>query len=385
MSLNIPFNKPAVVGNELRYIREALLNGCASGNGAFTKACHRHLEETLGVSKALLTTSCTDALEMSAVLLGIGAGDEVIVPSFTFVTTANAFALHGATPVFADIRPDTLNIDESRIEELITPRTRAIVPVHYAGVGCEMDRIREIADAHNLVVIEDNAHGLFGKYKGKPLGTFGEMATLSFHETKNIGCGEGGALLLNDPDLVKRAEIIWEKGTNRGQFVRGEVAKYTWVDIGASYLPSDLVAAYLLGQLEQQSKIQEKRRKIWSRYYAELKGWAREHGVRLPIVPVDCDQAYHMFYMLMPTEADRTELIEHLGDHGVYSVFHYVPLHNSPMGLKMGGGSADCPVTERMSARLVRLPFYFDFTDEEQDRVIGAVQSAFVASHRQAM
>ena len=385
MSSSIPFNKPAVVGNELRYIQEALLNFCASGNGAFTKACHRYLEDALGVKKALLTTSCTDALEMAAVLLDIEPGDEVIVPSFTFVSTANAFALHGAKPVFADIRSDTLNLDETRLEALITPRTKAIVPVHYAGVACEMDRVREIADAHGVAVVEDNAHGLFGHYKDRPLGTFGKMATLSFHETKNIGCGEGGALLLNDPKLIERAEIIWEKGTNRSSFVRGEVAKYTWVDVGASYLPSDLVAAFLLGQLEQQAKIQEQRRRLWWRYFRQLREWARENGVRLPIVPADCSQAYHMFYMLMPTEEARNELIAHLGALRIHSVFHYVPLHNSPMGTQLGGSEADCPVTERVSARLVRLPFFYDLTDDEQDRVIASVQSAFAASQRQAM
>lgn len=371
----IPFNRPASVGTEAAYAAEALRSGKLSGDGAFTKRCHAELERGLGVPRALLTTSCTHALEMAALLLEIGPGDEVIVPSFTFVSTANAFVLRGARPVFADVRPDTLNLDETRLEGLVSPRTKAIVPVHYAGVGCEMDAIGGVAKARGIPVVEDNAHGLFGKYRGRWLGTFGALATQSFHETKNFSCGEGGALLINDPRFAARAEILREKGTDRSRFFRGEVDKYTWVDVGSSYLPSELLAAVLWAQLEARDRIQARRRAIWERYAASLADWARGAGARLPVVPAHCEQAYHMFYLLMPTPASRAALIEQLKAKGILAVFHYLPLHLSGMGVKFGG---TCPVTVDVSDRLVRLPFYFNLTDGEQGEVIDAVR-AFTA------
>jgi len=371
---SIPFNRPCLAGNELQYITQAIEYGHASGDGTYTKKCQLLLEQALGVPRVLLTTSCTHALEMAALLLDIRLGDEVIVPSFTFVSTVNAFVLRGAQPIFIDIRPDTLNLDETQLERLITPRTKAIVPVHYGGVGCELDAIMKIAERHDIAVVEDNAHGLFGKYKGKYLGTFGCLATQSFHETKNFTCGEGGALLINDLQYIERAEIIREKGTNRSRFFRGEVDKYTWVDIGSSYLPSDILAAFLYAQLEAREQIQVKRRRIWEYYYEHLQDWAWEHGVRLPIVPADCEQSYHLFYLLMPDLKARTRLISHLKDRGILSVFHYLPLHLSPIGERFGGKPGDCPVTEDISDRLVRLPFYNDLTREDQDKVIEATQ-----------
>ena len=370
---NIPFNRPTVVGKELYYISQIIQNGNSAGDGMFTKKSRQLLEESLGVAKVLLTTSCTDALEMSAILLNIQPGDEVIVPSFTFVSTVNAFVLRGAKPVFADVRPDTLNLDETKLESLITSKTRAIVPVHYAGVGCEMDDICAIAESHGIPIVEDNAHGLFGKYKGRYLGTFGSLATQSFHETKNFTCGEGGALIINDPRLVERAEIIREKGTNRSRFYRGQVDKYTWVDIGSSYLPSDILAAYLYAQLESRFEIQEKRCNIWQFYYEQLGGWAEEKGVQLPQVPVYCDQAYHMFYLLLPSLSSRQAFIEHLKSRGILSVFHYLPLHLSDMGQNFGGQVGDCPVTEDISDRLVRLPFYHGLSQEDQMKVVAAI------------
>jgi dTDP-4-amino-4,6-dideoxygalactose transaminase len=323
----------------------------------------------------LLTTSCTHALEMAALLLDIQPGDEVIIPSFTFVSTVNAFVLRGARPVFIDIRSDTLDLDEAQLERLITPRTRAVVPVHYAGIGCEMDAILEIAGRHGIQVVEDNAHGLFGRYRGKLLGTFGSLATQSFHETKNFTCGEGGALVINDPALVERAEIIREKGTNRSRFFRGLVDKYSWVDIGSSYLPSDILAAFLYAQLEAREQIQARRRQIWERYHSELVEWASENSVRLPIVPEHCEQSYHMFYLLLPSLQIRQALIEHLKRSGILSVFHYLPLHLSDMGLRFGGKAGDCPVTEKVSDRLLRLPFFNDMTGSEQASVITTIKS----------
>jgi len=328
------------------------------------------LESELGVTKALLTTSCTHALEMSAILLDIQPGDEVIVPDFTFVSTVNAFVLRGAKPIFLDIRPDTLNLDVSKLEAAITPRARAIVPVHYAGVGCEMDSMMDIAKRHNIAVVEDNAHGLFGKYKGKYLGTFGSMASQSFHETKNFTCGEGGALLINDRELVERAEIIREKGTNRSRFFRGQVDKYTWVDIGSSYLPSDILAAFLYAQFEQREKIQSHRKNVWELYNSALKDWAEKNGVILPCVPEYDEQAYHMFYMLLPNLDLRQKLIAYLRERGVYSVFHYLPLHLSDMGQGFGYKAGDYPITEKISDQLVRLPFHNVLTSAEQEQVI---------------
>jgi dTDP-4-amino-4,6-dideoxygalactose transaminase len=372
---DIPFNRPSLVGTEYGYMAQALQNGHISGDGAFTKRCHALLEQRLGVPRALLTTSCTHALEMSALLVDAKPGDEVVIPSFTFVSTVNAFVLRGARPVFADIRPDTLNLDESRLEALITPRTKAIVVVHYAGVGCEMDTIMQVADRHGVAVIEDNAHGLFGKYRSRNLGTFGQLATLSFHETKNITCGEGGALLINAPGLVDRAEIIREKGTNRAQFFRGQVDKYTWIDIGSSYLPSDLLAAYLLGQLEAAESIQAQRERIWKMYARDLREWADANAIRLPIVPGHCEQPFHMFYLLLPSLGERQRFIEHLRGAGILSVFHYLPLHLSPMGRRYGGKPGDCPVTEDVSDRLVRLPFYTSLSEQDQALVIRTVTS----------
>jgi dTDP-4-amino-4,6-dideoxygalactose transaminase len=372
-SVKLPFNRPIMVGKELQYMAEAIAGEKLSGDGPFTKKCNTLLEKELGVPKVLLTTSCTHALEMFALLLDIQPGDEVIIPSFTFVSTVNAFVLRGAEPVFADIRPDTLNLDESRLETLITPRTKAVVPVHYAGVGCEMDTILEIANRRGIQVVEDNAHGLFGKYKGKYLGTFGVLAAQSFHETKNFSCGEGGALLINDPTLAERAEIIREKGTNRSRFFRGQVDKYTWVDIGSSYLPSEILAAFLYAQLENRTKIQSHRQRVWETYLVGLKDWASRHEVQLPYIPAHSDQAYHMFYMLLPTLALRQAFIAYLLEHGIQSVFHYLPLHLSDMGKKFGSRPGDCPVTERVSDQLVRLPFHNALAEVEQQRVIEAV------------
>lgn len=370
----IPFNRPALAGKEIDYILQAMAAGHVSGDGHFTRKCHAVLEQELGAPKVLLTTSCTHALEMAALLLDIQPGDEVIVSSFTFVSTANAFVLRGARPVFVDIRPDTLNLDETQLERLITPRTEAILPVHYAGVGCDMDAIMAVAERHGLAVVEDNAHGLFGKYKGEYLGTFGCLAAQSFHETKNFTCGEGGALLINDPQYIERAEIIREKGTNRGRFWRGEVDKYTWVDLGSSYLPSDILAAFLYAQLECREQIQAKRRRIWEYYREHLQDWARDHAVRLPIVPAHCEQPYHLFYLLLPSLEQRTALIEHLKRREILSVFHYLPLHLSEMGRRFGGKEGDCPVTEDVSDRLLRLPFYNELTQSQQDGVVEAIQ-----------
>ncbi len=372
----IPFNKPSLAGNEMAYMAQAVQNAHISGDGYFSRKCHTWLESTLGVPKALLTTSCTHALEMAALLLDIRPGDEVIVPSFTFVSTINAFVLRGARPVFIDIRRDTLNLDENQLERHITPRTRAILVVHYAGIGCEMDAILETAGrGQGVAVVEDNAHGLFGSYKGKLLGTFGSLATQSFHETKNVTCGEGGALLINDPHYVERAEILREKGTNRSRFFRGQVDKYTWVDLGSSYLPSDILAGFLYAQFEQVESIQAKRRHIWERYQHELQDWAHTNQVGLPHVPETCQQPYHMFYLLLPSLEYRQALIEHLKSHGILAVFHYLPLHISDMGRRFGSQEGDCPVTEDISDRLLRLPFYSSLTDDEQRLVIETIQN----------
>jgi len=371
--LRVDFNRPVILGREMEYMAEAIANAHISGDGPFTKKCHALLQEALGIPKALLTTSCTHALEMAAILLNVQDGDEVIVPDFTFVSTINAFVLRGARPVFLDIRPDTLNLDESRLEAAITPRTKAIIPVHYAGIGCEMDTILEIAQRHNIAVVEDNAHGLFAKYKGQFLGTFGVMATQSFHETKNFTSGEGGALLINDPELVERAEIIREKGTDRSRFFRGQVDKYTWVDIGSSYLPSDILAAFLYGQLEQRERIQSHRKGLWETYDLALKDWAQKNNVKLPTVPAHTEQSYHMYYILLPSLDLRQKFIQYLRDLGIYSVFHYLPLHLSDMGQRFGGKPGDCPVAEDISDRLVRLPFHNGLTNSEQEIAIEAI------------
>jgi dTDP-4-amino-4,6-dideoxygalactose transaminase len=378
--IRIPFNRAGLVGNEFRYVAQALEAGHISGDGRFTMKCHELLEKELGVNKALLTTSCTHALEMAALLLDVGRGDEVIVPAFTFVSTANAFALRGARLVFCDIRADTLNIDEGKLESLITPRTKAIVAVHYAGVGCEMDKILDIAEKRGIAVVEDNAHGLFGKYRGKYLGTFGCLATQSFHETKNFTCGEGGALLINDPGYFERAEIIREKGTNRNRFFRGQVDKYTWVDLGSSYLPSDVLAAFLFAQFEHREQIQSSRCRIWNYYREHLGEWASRNGAQLPFVPGHCEQPWHMFYLLMPSLEARQRLIAHLKAQEILSVFHYLPLHLSEMGKRWGGKEGQCPVTENISDRVVRLPFYNELNEDDQARVVTAVQQFDVSS-----
>jgi dTDP-4-amino-4,6-dideoxygalactose transaminase len=370
----VPFNRPSLVGRELDYLRDAVERGHLSGDGYYTGRCRALLEEILGAPRVLLTTSCTHALEMAALLLDVRPGDEVIVPSFTFVSTVNAFVLRGATPVFADIRPDTLNLDEREVAARLSPRTRAILPVHYAGVACAMEPILAAAAERGAAVVEDNAHGLFGLYQGRKLGTFGALSTLSFHETKNVFCGEGGAIVVNDPALVARAEILREKGTDRSRFFRGEVDRYTWVDVGSSYLPSDMLAAFLLAQLEERDAIQERRRRIWERYREELSPWAAGKGIRLPVVPPGCVQPYHLFYLLLPSLADRTRVLAHLKDRGVHAVFHYQPLHLSEMGRRFGGGPGDCPVTESVSDRLLRLPLFAALTEAEQGRVIAALR-----------
>jgi dTDP-4-amino-4,6-dideoxygalactose transaminase len=374
--IRIPFNRPFATGGELDYIRAAIATPQFSGDGGQTAHCHALLQQSLGVPKALLTTSCTHGLEMAALLLNIGLGEEVILPAFTFPSTANAFVLRGARPVFLDIRAYTLNIDEKRIEERITKHTKAIFLVHYAGVGCEMETIMAIARRRQLSVVEDNAHGLYGKYRDRYLGTFGELAALSFHETKNFTCGEGGALLMNDTRLIERAEIIREKGTDRSRFFRGEVEKYNWVDIGSSYLLSDLLAAFLRAQLEHREQIQSARRRLWENYMRELSGWAADNGVQLPTIPPECEQSYHLFYLILPSLARRQALISHLAQRQIFAVFHYLPLHLSLMGLRFGGREGDCPVTEQISDRLLRLPFYTGMTESEQMQVIEAV-SAF--------
>ncbi|HEX7894392.1 MAG TPA: dTDP-4-amino-4,6-dideoxygalactose transaminase [Terriglobales bacterium] len=382
MSYSIPFNRPCLTGKEYKYIAEAIANGHASGDGPFTKKCHNFLETELGTMKALLTTSCTHALEMAALLLDCGPEDEVIVPSYTFVSTANAFALRGARIVFCDVRPDTLNLDEEHFESLITGRTKAVIPVHYAGVPCAMNRIIEIARRNGVYVVEDNAHGLFATFRNQYTGTFGCLATQSFHETKNITCGEGGALLVNDPKLVERAIIIRDKGTDRSQFLRGMVDKYTWTDIGSSYLPSDLLAAFLYAQLEAREAIQQKRKRIWNIYWELLADWAEDVGARLPVIPPECEQAYHMFYVILPSSDFRDGVITHLKANGILSVFHYVPLHLSTAGRKFAARPSHCPVTEDLSSRLLRLPFYNDITVDEQERVVSSLSSY---RHFQAM
>ena len=357
---NIPFNLCSIQGNEIIYLNKAINNGYLAGDGEFSKKCNKLFETKLSIKKSLLTPSCTHALEMAAILLNISPGDEVIIPSFTFVSTVNAFVLRGAKPVFIDIRRDTLNINEALLEPLITKNTKAIIVVHYAGVGCEMEKIIDIAKRYDVPIVEDNAHGLFGKYNNQYLGSFGTFATQSFHETKNFTCGEGGALFINDERYVERAEIIREKGTNRSEFFRGEVDKYTWVDIGSSFLMSDLSAGFLYGQLEKKHKIQEKRKKIWDQYYFKLEQWAKNRGFSMPFVPKNCMQSYHMFYLIMPSLKSRTKFIAHLKKNGINAVFHYLPLHLSPMGKKFNEQNNNCPVTEKIANRIIRLPFYTD-------------------------
>jgi dTDP-4-amino-4,6-dideoxygalactose transaminase len=384
MPLEIPFNKPFIVGKELFYIAQAVTLGNIAGDGHFTQSCSRLLEDRFGIRKVLMTSSCTAALEMAAMLCDLGPGDEVILPSFTFVSTANAVVRLGARPVFVDVRPDTLNIDEVAVEKAVTPRTRAIFPVHYAGVGCAMDRIMGIARRHGLAVVEDAAQGVNAFCNGRALGSIGTLGTFSFHETKNYICGEGGALCLNDPGLVERAEIIRDKGTNRRQFLRGQVDKYTWVEVGSSYVPSEICSAFLFAQLEMLDAISERRRQIHARYSERLAPLEEDGLLCLPHVPDECASNYHLFYILLPDVKTRDGLMMHLRENGILAVFHYVPLHSSPMGRRFGYQEGQLPVTESVSQRLLRLPLYHELKEEEQGRVVTEI-TAFLeprATHK---
>lgn len=376
----ISFNRPHVTGTEWDRIREAIANRHLSGNGPFTAKCQLWLQQQLGSARALLTQSCTAALEMASVLAGIGPGDEVIMPSFTFVSTANAFVLRGAVPVFVDIRPDTLNLDERLVERAITTRTKAIVPVHYAGVGCDMDAIVSLGKQRGLLVIEDAAQGLASTYRGRPLGGLGDLATLSFHETKNVMSGEGGAVLINDPQLVARAEIVWQKGTNRSQFERGEIQKYTWVDVGSSYLPSELTAAFLWAQLEAADSINASRRVTWDRYHEAFADLEAAGRVRRPVVPEPCSHNAHMYYLLLPDRDARDRVLTELNRRGINAVFHYVPLHSSPAGRKFGRAAGELQVTDDASGRLIRLPLWAEMPTEVVERVVEVTRSV-LCSH----
>ncbi|PPK51364.1 dTDP-4-amino-4,6-dideoxygalactose transaminase [Marinobacter persicus] len=374
----IPFNRPPCTGDEEQYIKQALKNNKLSGDGPFGKKCQEWFETNLPSKKTLLTPSCTAALELAAVLIDVQPGDEVIMPSYTFVSTANAFVLRGARIVFVDIRPDTMNIDEKLIEAAVTPRTRAIVPVHYAGVACEMDTIMAIAERHNLCVIEDAAQGMMATYKGGALGTFGQISAYSFHETKNFTSGgEGGLLIINDEQYVQRAEIIREKGTNRSQFFRGMVDKYSWVDMGSSYLPSELQAAYLWGQLEWADTITQNRLSIWESYYSALNGLAQRERIEVPTIPAECQHNGHMFYIKVKDIAERTALLEHLKADGIYAVFHYIPLHTSPAGLRFSRFHGDDEYTTRESERLIRLPMWFGMEKETVNYIVNSVKRFF--------
>jgi dTDP-4-amino-4,6-dideoxygalactose transaminase len=364
--MKIGFNRPTMTGNEFAYIREALENHHISGDGLFTRRCHAWLRQKLGAPGVLLTHSCTAALEMSALLCELGAGDEVIMPSYTFTSTANAAVLRGAVPVFVDIRADTINLDETLIEAAITPRTRAIFVVHYAGGACEMTAIMEIARHHNLFVVEDAAQALMSSYLGRPLGTLGHLAAFSFHETKNLISGEGGALIVNDPRFMERAEIIREKGTNRSSFFRGEVDKYTWVDVGSSYLPSDIIAAYLLAQFENAETLTAHRRELWNHYHEGLAALEHAGLLRRPIIPEGCSHNAHLYYLLLPDPETRTTLIAWLMERGIMAPFHYIPLHSAPAGQRFGRAGGSLSVTEDIAGRLLRLPLWHDMTNETE-------------------
>jgi len=379
MQRSVPFNKPFVVGKELYYIAQAVTLGNISGDGYFTEQCCKLLEQRFGIHRVLLTPSCTAALEMAVILSGVESGDEVILPSFTFVSTANAVACVGARPVFVDIREDTLNLDESLIEAAITDHTKAIVPVHYAGVACDMRKIDVIAKRHGLAVIEDAAQGVNAFYLGRALGSIAALGAFSFHATKNYTCGEGGALCVNDPALVERAEILREKGTNRSQFVRGEVDKYTWVDIGSSNVPSEIVSAFLYAQLEMLDPIAQRRRRIYEFYHARLEPLACAGMLRLPHVPEECVSNYHMFYVVLGDALSRNALLQYLKERGVGATFHYVPLHTSPMGEHYGYQPGDFPVTEDLGSRLLRLPFYYEISEDEQNYVVATIEAFFRA------
>jgi len=374
----IPFNKPYFCGKELSNIAQAHANGVMAGDGSFTKQCNEWLQQRTGCHKALLTHSCTAALEMSAILADIQPGDEVIMPSYTFVSTANAFVLRGGVPIFVDIRPDTLNIDETLIEAAITPRTKAIVPVHYAGVGCDMDTIMDIANRYNLLVIEDAAQGVMATYKGQALGSIGGLGCYSFHETKNIISGEGGALLINDPKLAERAEIIREKGTNRSKFFRGEVDKYTWVDIGSSFLPGEIIAAFLMAQMEDAEKITQKRLELWNTYHEAFVELELAGRLRRPLIPIGCEHNAHMYYILLDSLVTRTALLEQLKAKGINSVFHYVPLHNAPAGRKYGRVHGKMTYTENFADRLLRLPLWVGLDEKQQSSVCDSISRALV-------
>jgi dTDP-4-amino-4,6-dideoxygalactose transaminase len=376
-----PFNRPYMTGREFVYIAEAYANGVLAGDGAFTRKCHAELEKQIGCRRALLTHSCTAALEMSALLAGIEPGDEVIMPSYTFTSTANAFVLRGGVPVFVDIRPDTLNLDETLIERAVTPRTKAIVPVHYAGVACEMEPILALAAQHRLMVIEDAAQGYGSTWRGRPLGALGALGCLSFHETKNVISGEGGALLVNDAALADRAEVIREKGTNRSAFFRGQVDKYTWVDVGSSYLPGELIAAFLWAQLQQGEDITRRRLGVWNHYHAGLASLEQRGWIRRPIVPADCTHNAHMYYVLLPSLAARQEVIRRMREAGVAPVFHYVPLHSSPAGRRFGRTATPMTHTDALSDRLLRLPLWIGV---DRDRVLEVFHDACAAVCRDA-
>lgn len=375
--MKIPFNRPHLAGREFDYIRDAIEGRHLSGNGKYTKQCQQWFEKNLGSAKVLLTHSCTAALEMAAILADIKPGDEIIMPSFTFVSTANAFVLRGGVPVFVDIRPDTLNLDESKIEAAITPKTRAIAPVHYAGVGCDMDAIMDIARRHDLIVIEDAAQGIMSNYKERPLGSIGHLGALSFHETKNIISGEGGALLVNDARFSERAEIVWEKGTNRSQFFRGQVDKYTWVDVGSSFLPSDILAAFLWAQLESVESITQQRVSIWNRYHERFAALEQQGLLRRPVIPADCTNNAHMYYLLTQSPVMQENLLKALAAKGVNAVFHYIPLHSSPAGSRYGRAHGELPVTDKVAGGLLRLPMHADITDAQVDYIADAVLEFF--------
>lgn len=376
MTQKIQFNRPFITGQELNYIAEAKLGHKLAGDGPFTKRCHEWLESNSGCARALLTHSCTAALEMAALLLDIEPGDEIIMPSYTFVSTANAFVLRGGVPVFVDIREDTLNLDERLIESAITPRTRAIAPVHYAGVACEMDAITDIARRHGLKVVEDAAQGVMSSYKGRTLGSIGDLGAYSFHETKNVISGEGGALLVNDPALAVRAEIIREKGTDRSRFFRGEVDKYTWQEVGSSFLPSELIAAFLWAQLENAEQITRDRLDVWDRYHALLEPLEAKGMLRRPIVPDECEHNAHMYYVLLAPEVERQAVLDELKKHNIFSVFHYVPLHSSPGGKRYGRAHGELTFTDRQSERLVRLPLWVGLTVEQQEGIAKVLADA---------
>jgi dTDP-4-amino-4,6-dideoxygalactose transaminase len=380
------FNYPHATGREIAAIQDAIQKGHLSGNGPYSKLCHGWLEKTLGAHKALLTHSCTAALEMAAILCDMGPGDEVIMPSYTFVSTANAFVLRGATPVFVDVRPDTLNLDEKLIEAAITPRTKAIAVVHYAGVGCEMDVIDAIARRHDLLVVADAAQAIHSTYRGKPLAGFGQLSALSFHETKNVISGEGGALLVNDARFAERAEIIWEKGTNRSKFFRGQVDKYTWVDIGSSFLPSELIAAFLWPQLEDTALISKRRLQLWELYHAGLKDLRDAGRLQGPTIPAHCTHNAHMYYVLAESPEAQHAILEHLKQENIGAVFHYIPLHSSPAGRRFGRSHGELKVTDDIYARLIRLPLWFDMQDSDVERVCKAVHAALahVGTRKQA-